>query len=59
MCHDNPDVTCTCEKKFQTFTINNYDELEQIQGQSSEAIPPKKKKKRMSRIEKQSMYGGK
>ncbi|MBW1853080.1 MAG: hypothetical protein JRJ00_00095 [Deltaproteobacteria bacterium] len=54
MCNDDPNVTCTCQKKFLTFTITSYEEPEQ-----DIIIAKKKKKKRMSRIEKQYRYGGK
>ncbi len=56
MCGDNPNITCTCLHTNYTGHISGY--LVSVEGSSEEGkIPIKVKKKRMSRMQKNYLYG--
>jgi len=57
MCGDDPDVTCTCPKSIETTATNGL--YNEVNKEKKEDFDRKIKKKRMSRIQSQSMYGGK
>ena len=60
MCGDDPNVTCTCTKGDNNSYATTIT-FKKLLDEDCEEIPiiKPKKKKRMSRIQKQSMYGGK
>ena len=59
MCGDDPNITCTCEKNIAVLYVKSVvDLINESEREVDLETPIKPKKKRMTRMEKQAMYGG-